>query len=216
MHNIKLWGRYSEIYRQIDVAVRRAGEEQPFLIAEAKRHGRKVEIEYIEAFITRLYDIDAKLGIMVASSDFSEAGRRIAAALDIDLSIMSIDEALEMNWRPVARQIFPIDWAFHPEMAAGLYRLQQGEPPQDIIDTIEQLPFDEWDELVKYALTHHQPEAADFLWFIATYHYDEGWRFNAIQHLIDFGLLNQFDVSRLLATERDPDIIDLLSEQGNS
>src|SRR3712207_4602472 len=90
MHNIKLRGRYSEILRQIDVAVRRAGEEHPFLIAEAKRHGRQVEIEYIEAFITRLYDIDVKFGIMVASSDFSQPGRRLAAAFGIELAIMPI------------------------------------------------------------------------------------------------------------------------------
>jgi hypothetical protein len=214
VHNIRLKGRYSEILRQIDVAVRRAGEEHPFVIAEAKRHSRKVEIEYIEAFITRLYDIDIKFGIMAASSDFSAAGRRLAAALGIELLIMPIDEALEMNWRAVARQMFPLDWAFHSKMAAGLYRLQQGEQPQKVIDSLEELPYDEWEALVKYALTHHLLEAANLLWCISTHHYDDGWRFNAIQYLIDFGLLDKFDVSQLVATEYDPEIISLLGERG--
>lgn len=214
VHDIRITGRYSQSPRQIDVAVRRAGEEQPFLVAEAKRHGRKVEIEYIEAFVTKLQDVDARIGVMVASSDYSEPGRRLAEAFNIELFVMPIETALEMNWRPIARRIFPMDWAFHPEMAAGLYRLQKGDPSEDVVESIEEIPFEEWEALVQFALVHHQAEAVGFLWFIANHHYDDGWRYNAIQQLIIFHALDQFNIGPLLAKERDPDILALLEDAG--
>lgn len=210
LHDIKIKGRYSGWPRQIDVAVRRAGEKNPFLVVEAKRRGRKVTVEYIDAFITKLQDIDIKLGIMVASSDFSEPGRRLAEAFDIELFVLSIEEAREMNWRPIVRAIYPMDWAFHPEMAAGLYRLDKGAPPDDIIESIDNISFEEWLALTKYALSNHQDEAVNFLRFVAYHHYDDGWRFNAIQQLTEFDLLEHLDINWILANEQDIEILDLL------
>lgn len=210
IHDLKVTGKYSRGERQIDVAVRRAGQSHPFLAAEAKRHTRKIEIEYIDAFVTKLKEVDAKIGIMVTSSDYSAPGKKLAESLGIELWIMSIDEALEMQWRPVARQIFPWDWAFHPAIAAGLYRLQKKNKPQTVIDAIEEVPFEEWEVLVKYALENHPSEATNFLRFIALHHYDNGWRFNAVQQLIDFGALDRFGIQLLLSQESDPEIMELL------
>jgi hypothetical protein len=214
IHDIKITGRYSQWPRQIDVAVRRAGEKHPFLVAEAKRHGRKVSIEYIDAFITKLQEVDTKIGVVVASSNFSKPSQRLAKAFGIDLFVMPIEQALEMNWRPVARDIFPMDWGFHPEIAAGIYRLQKGDPVESVLDVIENIPFDEWERLAQYALRYHQDEAMKFFGVIAYHHYDDAWRFNAIQQLMDFGLLNRLDISELLTKERDPDILALLESAG--
>ena len=214
VHDIKIKGQYSQSHRQIDVAVRRTGDEKPFLVAEAKRHGRKVEIAYIEAFVTKLQDINAKIGVMVASSDYSEPGRRLAEAFNIELFVMPIETAIEMNWRPIARRIFPMDWAFHPEMAAGFYRLQKGDSSEDVTEAIEVLPFEEWEAFVQFALIHHQAEAVHFLWFIANHHHDDGWRYNAIQQLIAFHALDQVNLGLLRARESDPDILALLENAG--
>jgi hypothetical protein len=213
LHDIKIKGRYSGWPRQIDVAIRRVGEAHPFLIVEAKRRRRKVTVEYLDAFITKLQDIDAKVGIMVASSDFSEPGKRLAKAFNIELFVMPIEQAQEMNWRPIVRDIYPMDWAFHPEMAAALYRLEKGALPDDVIEAIDDISFEEWLALTQYALSNHQAEAVNVLRFVAYHHYDDGWRFNAIQQLIEFGLLEHLDISWILSNERDIEILDLLENE---
>ena len=42
-HNIRLLGQKAKASRQIDISVFEAGQSAPFLIAEAKRHGRPVD-----------------------------------------------------------------------------------------------------------------------------------------------------------------------------
>jgi hypothetical protein len=214
VHDLKVKGVHSGGNRQIDVAVFRAEEKDPFLAAEAKLHSDTLNIGYIDAFVTKVKEVNAKIGIMVVSSNYSAPGRRLARAFDIGLRIMTVEEALEMQWRPIARKIFPMDWAFHPQIAAALYRLQKGDSPESIIEAMEGILFDEWLALVEYALQYHTSEATGFLWFVALHHYDDGWRFNAIQELIMSGAFDQFDLNLILERERDPAIVQMLIEYG--
>jgi hypothetical protein len=208
-------GRYSGIKRQLDVAVYRKNAPAPFLVAEAKRHARKVGIRQVECFIGMLDDVGAKMGLLACPKGFSAPAQCRAAASIIRVRVVSVKEALEMNWRSVARDILPWDWAFHPHLAVALYRLNKKEDPDDIIEAIETIPFEEWLGFVEYSLRNHTSEAADFLWFIAQNHYDSGWRFNAIQQLMNHGLLNQSGINRILHQENDPDILDLLRRKGH-
>jgi hypothetical protein len=139
-----------------------------------------------------------------------------ARTFDIDLRIMTVEEALEAQWLAISREIFPFDWAFHPQIAAGLYRLQKNEPSEKILKTIEDMPFDEWVSLVQYAVSNYQTEAGLFLWFVAQYHDDDGWRFNALQELITSGLIKRFDVNQILKRENDTEILDMLYQYGYS
>ena len=214
IHNLKVEGIYSEGQRQIDVAIRRVGEDHPFLVAEAKLHAATLNIGYIDAFITKIKDVDAKIGIMVVSSNYSKPGERLATAHGIDLRIMTPEEALEMQWRPIARQVFPLDWAFHPDLAAGLHRLHRLEPPDSVIEALEAVYYEEWLAFVGYALAHNPAEADEFLWFVAQHHYDDGWRYNAIQQLDDIGSLDQSRKDTLLRKESDPETIELLRDAG--
>lgn len=207
-------GRFSAVKRQLDIAVYQVNQDRPFLVADAKRRTRKIDVSGIESFIGQLDDVGAKIGVIASPLGFSGGAERRATASDITILVMSVDEALEMNWRVVAQMIFPGDPTFHPELAAALYRLQRGEEADRILDAIEQVPLEEWQSFVAYGLTNRLPETADFLWFIAIHHDDDGWRFNAVEQLIASGVLDQFDVNRLLSQERDPEILHLLRESG--
>jgi hypothetical protein len=209
-------GKYSGGKRQIDVAVFRADKKDPFLVAEAKFHTNTVNIRYIDAFVTKIKEVNAQIGIMVVSSSYTASERNLAKAFDIDLRIMGIEEALETQWLPIARAIFSLDWAFHQKIAAGLYRLQKNEAPDTIIEAIEEIPFDEWLSLVQYAIQNHPTEASDFLWFVARHHYDDSWRFNALQELISADLIRRFDVKQILESEQDLEILEMLHEYGYS
>jgi len=212
IHNSRIRGKHSKGSRQIDVAVFRAGVKTPFLVAEAKNHDRKLEIEYIEAFVTKLKDVQAQIGIMVVSSDYSMPGRNLAKAFGVELQIMTIAEALEMKWRAVARDIFPLDWAFHPQMATGLYYLNQQGAPGTIIDAIELIPYEEWEAFCLFGLRYNTNEAIKLLEFIATRHYDDGWRYNAIRLLIENSLLSEELIIRVRIREGDPGILELLED----
>lgn len=212
VHNTKIEGVYSKGQRQIDVAVYRLDEPYPFLVAEAKRHTKTLDIGYVDAFIVKLKEVKAKIGLLTVASGFSEPSKRLAKAFGIELEVMSAEEALKMQWLPVARSIFPFDWAYHPELADGLYRIQDGSEPQSIIDALENIPYEEWLSFVEYALEKHPIEARRFLLSVALIHRDDGCRFNAVQTLIDNGGISRSDVELLTASESDESIIELLNE----
>jgi hypothetical protein len=216
IHNQIFIGKYSGGKRQIDVAVFRDGESDPFLVAEAKLHKDTIDINHVDAFITKIKDVNAKIGIMVVSSKYTKSQKKLAKTFDIELRIMTIEEALEAQWLSVARHIFPLDWAFHPQIAAGLYRLQKNESPSNVLEAIENIPFDEWMSLVQYAINKHPLEVGNFLWFVTQDHPDDGWRFNAIQELITSGLIKLFDVNQILQHQNDPEILYMLQEYGYS
>lgn len=207
-------GRYSRVKRQLDIAVYRARQDRPLLVADAKRHTRRIDVSQVECFIGQLHDVGVKIGVIASPFGFSEAAKRRATGSDISVFVMSIEQALEMNWRPVARQIFPWDWAFHPDLAIALRRLDRKDQPSEIVEAMEGVPLEEWLGFVAYGLANRLPETADFLWFIATHHDDDGWRFNAVQQLIDSAMLDRFDLNRLFSQERDPEILGLLRESG--
>ena len=78
------------------------------------------------------------------------------------------------------------------------------------MDALESVSFDEWDSLVGYALAWHPDQARRFLLAVAQYHHDDGWRFNAVQHLMEANMLGKELRRELLQRESDPDTIELL------
>jgi len=216
--NVKVVGRYSKAPRQLDVAVYRENQSHPFLVAEAKRWGESssIHVGLIDCFIGKLDDIgpDTRIGVFVSLREPSKGAKRRAAASDIRLLVMSADEALQLNWRPIARQVYPWDWAFHPDLAAGLQSLQQNDEPDKIIERLERIPFDEWLGFVNYGLANHPSETTNFLRFVALNHHDDGWRFNAVQQLVISNSLGRPDAEVICAQESDPEIIELLRSYG--
>lgn len=208
--NVRVDGLYSRVPRQLDVAVFRRGRNRPFLVADAKRHRRPLDAPRVECFMGMLEDVGAGIGLLASPAGASAGAKRRAAVASIQLMVISVDEALEFNWREIAQQAFPLDWAFHPDMAAGWHRLQLGEHPDAVIDALEEVPFDEWECFVAYGLDAIRSETAELLWFIARHHPDEGWRANALQQLLRAGLLDRSQRATVQQTERDPDILELL------
>jgi hypothetical protein len=72
-HNIPLRGRKSRTSRQIDVSVFAAGAPTPFLIAKAKRHGRKIDVGKAGSLIALVQDIGGVSTVMISTSGFSGA-----------------------------------------------------------------------------------------------------------------------------------------------
>lgn len=208
-HEVK--GRYSLVPRQLDAAAYRPGASRPFLIADAKRHACKIDIKDAEAFLGMVDDVGAAIGLLVAPLGFTPGAERRVEAASTYVRIMAIEQALTAKWLPVARRVYPHDWIFREELALALRSFQAGAPANALMDALDHVAFEEWDALVAYALEHYTAEAVKFLRPIANHHEDDGWRYNALRHLVESGNLDRNTAAQLRERELDPEIRELLS-----
>lgn len=82
--DVKLMGKLSESKRQIDVQLINPNKYD-FIAFECKDYKRSVDVPKIEAFNTKLGDIGAHKGAIVANSAYSKAAQNMASKLGIDL-----------------------------------------------------------------------------------------------------------------------------------
>ncbi len=160
-----LVGRHSGVRRQIDAAVFRRNDDKPFLIADAKKWNSKIDITDVEKFIGCVEDVNVEIGLLITSAGFSNASQRRAqgASSKIELKVMTIQEALEFDWRSLGRKIFPWDWVFHIQIGRALRLIEENANANVIAETIEALAFEEWETYVTFAMQKHAAEAAQFL-----------------------------------------------------
>jgi hypothetical protein len=206
-------GRYSGVLRQLDVAVFRRGQPRPFLVADAKRRSVKLDVIDVEAFLGLVEDVGAEIGALVASSGYSPASvaRARGAQASIDLRVVTVEEATKQDWLAVGRRIYPGDLMFHSEIGRAFRMIEEGRSSEEIAEVLDGVFFEEWEALVGTALAEHPDEAQILLTWVSRFHLDDGWRFNAVRHLIDSDLMNEHLRVELLQRETDPEVLDLLS-----
>lgn len=195
--------------RQLDAAVYRG--EELILVGDAKRHEtREVDIGRVDAFVGALLDVRCRFGILVSPRGFTAGAKRRAAAAAVTVLILTYEEALEAELLPTARSIYPHDWAYHRQLARAVLAIQRGQSPP-IPELLRDVPFEEWDGFVEYAVSHHTREAVAFLRRVALDHHDGGWRFNAARWLVETGHLDESLRVLLRAREaHDPEFLALL------
>ena len=205
-------GRFSLSWRQLDAAVYRSDESAPpFLVADAKLHKRPLDVIAVEAFIGLMEDVGATLGELAAPEGGSDSAIRRAEGSDVQIRIMSFDEALTFRWKPLAREVFPYDWLFHDQLARALRALETNGSPQEVESGLEGVPFEEWERYVWWALQHHPDEGISFLVWVARYHHDEGWIYNAVRILEEEGLMPP-ELRAELLVRPDADLHNLLAD----
>jgi len=208
-HNIRLFGKKTKARRQIDVSVFEAGENKPFLIAEAKRHRRRIDAGRAGSTIALVQDVGEVTAIMVATSGFSVAAENHLAAEGIEYLTLTLKEAQGLRWIPFVEEKFVADRQFR-ELSGDLVEALRNEDIDPFLDN--DLPYDEWVAVVECGLSRFPKSATKILKIVAQRHVDDGVRFNVIQLLDDAGGLSSADIRRLLLCERDPEILELLRE----
>lgn len=203
-------GQYSMVPRQLDVAAYAEGDERPFFVADAKHYSEKLDVKDVESFAGMADDVGARFSALIAPEGFTAGAFRRAAAVEMDLQLLTVDEALTCSWLGHARMLYPQDWVFRRETALALRRVSEGAEDEEIVEALEALPFEEWTEVVGFALLHHRSPALRMLVAVADHHPDDTWRFNAVDRLIDAGEMGAALRARLLASESDPDVRELL------
>ena len=198
--------------RQLDAAVYR--RDELVLVAEAKRHDtRPLDIGRVDGFVGMLDDVGCRFGVLASPRGFTSGAKARAAASKIELLLLTYEEALSAELLPVARRIYPSDWAYHPNLASALLAIQQDLAWATIADKLEEVPFEEWEGFTQFAMIYHPEEAVEFLQKIALNHHDDGWRFNAARLLIEGCQMDVTLRSTLVENESgDADFVALLEE----
>ncbi len=204
-------GRYSKSSRQMDVVVYRDENfDHPMLAVECKFYKRKLHVKDVEAFIGMMDDIGADEGMLVSLKGFARSAERRASAANLRVVTLSLGDAIRLNWRELARRVFPYDEQFHPEMGDALYELDTADDLDTYVEFLEDLPFEEWDAVLETYFQKNRDRCITALENIARYHSDDGWRFNAIRILVEHKSLEQKLQSELLQVEIDLETIELL------
>ena len=208
----KLRGRYSEVLRQIDVGVyRMENPARPFIAAECKFYKRKLHVKDVEAYIGMLEDIGAEEGILVSLKGFARSAHRRASTAPLTLVTLPLEDAERVNWRKLARQVFPGDEAFHEQMGDAFYALDTTDDMDEYVETLEGLPFEEWETVLNSYAGKNTDRCISALRAIAADHPDDAWRFNAVRILQDSGALDEELRTQLLEAEWDLETIELLA-----
>ncbi|MBN1136744.1 MAG: restriction endonuclease [Anaerolineae bacterium] len=204
-------GRLSLAKRQVDVAVFHSNDMgKPFLIVECKRYTTtKLDVNDVGEFVSRFEDTGAEHGVLVSPLGFSLAAQNLAKAKGVWLLELKLQEANRLNWREVARALYPWDEIFHQQMGDVLYAVleQRGK----YLDRLEEIAFEEW-EATLLGIYRINPEEGEYLLrTIAQTHYDDSWRFNAIRLLDEIGCLDAAFRETLMEYESDPETLQLLN-----
>lgn len=97
-HNVKIRGRSGRL-RQVDVAITTQAAGYPVLIAlECKRHSRPVGIREVEAFASKLRDVRASQGVLIAAG-FDEGARAVAS--EHLVTLLTYEEISGIDWKVV-------------------------------------------------------------------------------------------------------------------
>jgi len=86
LHNVRLDGRESGTKRQVDVLVKEnVGQYEIKIIIDCKDYKTPVDVKGVEEFDGLLRDVGAQKGVLVCPKGFSDAAKKRAAGLQIDL-----------------------------------------------------------------------------------------------------------------------------------
>jgi hypothetical protein len=207
-HNIRLRGSKSKIRRQIDVSVFEQGDAEPFLIAEAKRHRRRVDAVNAGALIALVQDVGTR-AVMVSTSGFSLAAENHLAAEGIETLVITLKEAKGLRWIPLIEEKFALDREFR-ELTGDLVEAVRTGDIDALLDT--GIHFEEWMAALQTSQAAFADRAGRMLKALAQSHFDDGVRFNAIQLLADAGQLRNDEIKELLQSESDFETWELLIE----
>lgn len=208
-HNIRLPGRKSGGPRQIDVSIFAAGSSTPFLIAEAKRHGRRIDVGKAGSLIALVQDIGGVPTVMVSTAGFSGAAQNHLWSEGIGDLVITARDAAAWRWLSALDSHFRIDCEFRRVSGDLVEALRHGDSAP-FLDA--DVPYEEWLAIVAVGLASFPAKTSEVLRVIAREHYDDGWRFNAVQHLVDAGQMSLAELDEVIRLEAHPENVELFGE----
>lgn len=208
----KVIGLFSEVERQIDVAVFKAEDSsRPYIAVECKHYTKeKLDVKDVETFIGMRNDLGAEHAILVCPLGFSKGALRRAEAANIHTFQRTDEDMKRLNLREYARITLPWDESLHPAMGDALFELNSSPEFDNWVGELEQFPFEEWEATLISFREINVEKCRQLLRMIAHQHWDDAWRFNAVRLLDEFNWLDEITREFLLEGETDPEVKGIL------
>ena len=200
--NVHVRGSKSHSRRQIEAAA-------PFLLIEAKRRGRAIDLQHAGATIALVQDVGRLPTIMVSSSGYSSAAIMHLEAEGIQHLTLTLTDAAALRWVQLVESYFLIDAEYRVLSGRLVEALRVGDCGA-FLDL--ETPSEEWLATMYVGLDMFADTSRTVLLAIAAQHYDDGVRWNAINLAEDHGFLSARDLEVLVAGERNSEILELLNE----
>jgi hypothetical protein len=208
-HNIRIVGKKSKAQRQIDISVFETGQSKPFMIVEAKRHMRRIELGIAGSAIALVQDVGGIPAVMVSASGFSTAAESHLHAEGIETMTITLAEAKGLRWIPLIEEKFAVDREFRRVSGDLVEALRNGNAAPFLDSDI---PYEEWLAVIAVGQSLFPDSSTKVLKALAREHYDDGVRFNAILLLDEADALETADVDAVITREYDHDALELLRE----
>jgi len=94
----KIFGKYSKIDRQIDIAIRGTiGGNKILGIIDCKYFGKNIDVKIVESFIGMIEDVKANFGIIITNKGFSKAAKNRTTLKNLKLDIIEFDKLNEVK-----------------------------------------------------------------------------------------------------------------------
>ena len=215
--NYRIQGIVSKTVREFDIAIFRKDEQHPFWIIECKNwkedQVKNKFIKEIEQMPIKIKNLNKnpELITLIVSSYPSRGAINTADNENIKIEVLSREVVRDRKWFKEACEIFPYDTICHPQILQ-VKKLIQKNDIIGAIDKLENIYYEEWLAIIDYSIAYYPIIALRMLEFVAEYHYDDAWRFNAIQKLVEYNYLKDDFKEKLLITETDFDTRELLLE----
>ncbi len=135
----------------------KAGAPTPFLIAEAKRRARPIELGGAGATIALVRDVGSIPAITVSTSRFSRGAQNYLAAEGIEHPTLTLTEAEGLRWIPLVEAQFAADNEFREVSGHLVEALRKGDA-EPFLDA--NIPLDEWLAVMACGQSMFPPQAA--------------------------------------------------------
>lgn len=208
-HDVRITGTKSKSRRQIDVAVFENGKPKPFMIVEAKRHKRSIDVGIAGSTIALMQDAGNLPTVMVSTSGFSAAAGNHLNAEEIEMMTITLTEAKALRWIPLIEERFAVDRQFRHVSGELVEALRNGNAAP-FLDS--DLPYEEWLAVIAVGQSLFSSASNQVLKVLAREHYDDGVRFNAVALLDEACSLDTSDVDAVIDCESDQEILEILYE----
>jgi hypothetical protein len=168
-HNIRLLGRKTKGRRQIDAGIFGAGQSEPIMIVEAKRHNRAIDAGIAGATIALVQDVGAIPTVMVSTSGFSVAAKNHLEAEEIGHLTITLNQAQGLRWIPLVEEKFSVDREFRLVSGDFVEALRRGDA-SPFIDSDQ--PYEEWLAVIRCGQDLFPTSTAKVLKILAPEHSD--------------------------------------------
>lgn len=145
---IRVIGKLTNIKREIDVQLVDPSQYDS-IVFECKDHKAKVDIELVEALVTKLLDVGSKIGAIVSNSGFTKGAYKAAEAHNIDLlSIVDTGDE-KIRTKVYAPQITKDTYVSKASLSLKNIRTQHSLSP-DLSGTLIKTPEGDvsWDKVL--------------------------------------------------------------------